>query len=59
MKITELNNKKIAILGFGIENIGFGNLRIFRVDCIWRSEFVNLNSSTPNFGLRLKISPDF
>ena len=45
--------------GFGIENIGFGNLRIFRVDCIWRSEFVNLNSSTPNFGVRLKISPDF
>ena len=45
--------------GFGIENIGFGNLRIFRVDCVWRSEFVNLNSSTPNFGLRLKISPDF
>jgi hypothetical protein len=45
--------------GFGIENIGFGNLRIFRIDCIWRSEFVNLNSSTPNFGLRLKISPDF
>ena len=45
--------------GFGIENIGLETLRIFRIDCIWRSEFVNLNSSTPNFGVRLKISPDF
>lgn len=45
--------------GFGIENIGFGNLRVFRVDCIWSSEFNNPNNSSPNFGVRLGMSPDF
>ena len=45
--------------GFGIENIGFGNLRVFRVDCIWSSEFKNPNNSSPNFGVRLGMSPDF
>tara|TARA_B110000483_G_scaffold119667_1_gene144520 strand:+ start:646 stop:3165 length:2520 start_codon:yes stop_codon:yes gene_type:complete len=45
--------------GFGIENIGFGNLRIFRVDCIWRSEFTNPNNYAPNFGVRVGMSPGF
>jgi hypothetical protein len=45
--------------GFGVENIGFGNLRVFRIDCIWSSEFVNPNNSSPNFGVRLGMSPDF
>ena len=45
--------------GFGVENIGFGNLRLFRIDCIWRSEFNNPNNSSPNFGVRLGMSPDF
>jgi len=45
--------------GFGVENIGFGNLRIFRIDCIWRSEFTNPNNYAPNFGVRVGMSPGF
>ena len=45
--------------GFGVENIGFGNLRVFRIDCIWSSEFNNPNNSAPNFGVRIGMSPDF
>lgn len=45
--------------GMGVENIGFGNLRIFRIDCIWRSEFNNPNTTAPKFGIRLGMTPDF
>tara|TARA_Y100000385_G_scaffold87177_1_gene89754 strand:- start:75693 stop:78191 length:2499 start_codon:yes stop_codon:yes gene_type:complete len=45
--------------GFGVENIGIGNLRIFRIDCIWRSEFSNPNTNSPNFGVRVGMSPGF
>ena len=45
--------------GFGIENIGLGNIRIFRIDCIWRSDLNNTNSVSPNFGIRIGMSPAF
>ena len=45
--------------GFGFENIGFGNLRIFRVDFIWRSESANPDNYAPNFGVRLGLLPTF
>jgi len=45
--------------GFGFENIGFGNLRIFRVDFIWRSESANPDNYAPNFGIRLGLLPTF
>lgn len=47
--------------GFGIENIGYGNLRFLRVDAIWRSEYQPLQNTsavpTPKFALRIGINP--
>lgn len=47
--------------GFGIENIGYGNLRIFRIDAIWRSEYQPVQSKatipTPKFTIRIGIKP--
>jgi len=46
--------------GFGFENIGFGNIRPFRLDFIWRSNFVNFNGPiNPNFGIRLGVKTVF
>ena len=47
---------------FGIENIGYGNLRFFRVDAIWRSNYSPLPgalvSPTPKFAIRIGIKPN-
>ena len=40
--------------GFGIENIGLGNLRIFRVDFNWRGNYKTLTSR--DFGVKVGIS---
>ncbi len=46
--------------GFGFENIGFGNIRPFRLDFIWRSNFVNFNGPVnPKFGIRLGLKTVF
>ena len=46
--------------GFGFENIGFGNIRPFRVDFIWRNNFVNYNGPVnPKFGIRVGIKTTF
>lgn len=37
--------------GFGIENIGFGNLRIFRVDFNWRGNYLD-NPNASKFGVK-------
>ncbi|MCC2591239.1 DUF5686 family protein [Chryseobacterium sp. MFBS3-17] len=37
--------------GFGIENIGFGNLRIFRVDFNWRGNYLQ-NPDASRFGVK-------
>ena len=46
--------------GIGVENIGFGNIRPFRVDFIWRSDFQNFNGPiNPKFGIRVGIKTTF
>ena len=37
--------------GFGIENIGFGNIRIFRIDFNWRGNYLN-NPNASKFGIK-------
>ncbi len=37
--------------GFGIENIGFGNLRIFRIDFNWRGNYLD-NPNVTKFGIK-------
>ncbi len=55
------NEKPYYEYGVGIENIGIGNLRIFRVDAIWRGNyqpaFNNLSEPTPKFAIRIGINP--
>jgi len=47
--------------GFGLENIGYGNLRFLRVDAIWRSNYTPPTNSialpTPKFAIRIGIKP--
>jgi hypothetical protein len=47
--------------GFGIENIGYGNLRPLRVDFTWRNEyeFNNPHNTTPKFGVLVGVKADF
>lgn len=45
--------------GFGFENIGFGNLKIFRVDGIWRNNHQKISKASPKFGMRFGIKLDF
>lgn len=53
-------NKMYSEYGFGIENIGYGNIRPFRVDFIWRSKVDEVFGITPpNFGVRFGFSPGF
>ncbi len=48
--------------GFGVENIGYGNLRFLRIDAIWRSNYTPPSNSiavpTPKFAIRIGIKPD-
>ena len=47
--------------GFGIENIGLGNLRLLRIDAIWRNDYQqannNLIQTPPKFAIRIDIRP--
>jgi len=47
--------------GFGIENIGYGNLRPLRIDFTWRNqyEFQNPHNTTPKFGVLVGVKADF
>jgi Family of unknown function (DUF5686)/CarboxypepD_reg-like domain len=57
---TAPNIKIYGEYGFGIENIGFGNFRPFRLDFIWRTQFANVNGKeSPKFGVGLEFNPDF
>ncbi len=40
--------------GFGIENIGFGNVRILRVDFNWRGNYLH-NPETKKFGIKFGL----
>jgi hypothetical protein len=44
--------------GFGIENIGFGNLRIFRVDFNWRGNYLNM-ADVNKFGIKFGMQFTF
>ncbi len=48
--------------GFGIENIGYGNIRFFRIDAIWRSDYTpslnNVATPTQKFGIRIGLQTD-
>lgn len=44
--------------GFGIENIGLGNLRIFRVDFNWRGNYLE-NPDAKKFGLKAGFQMNF
>lgn len=44
--------------GFGFENLGFGNLRIFRVDFNWRGNYLN-NPDVRKFGIKAGFQVNF
>lgn len=44
--------------GFGIENIGFGNLRIFRVDFNWRGNYLD-RPDISKFGIKAGLQVGF
>lgn len=44
--------------GFGIENIGFGNLRIFRIDFNWRGNYLD-RPEVKRFGIKAGFQWDF
>lgn len=55
------NNQLYYEYGVGLENIGYGNLRLFRLDAIWRSNYKRVNlgvPSPPKFALRIGIKPE-
>ena len=44
--------------GFGLENIGYKNIRPLRVDFIWRGEHTSANGlPSPKFAVRIAIKP--
>jgi hypothetical protein len=54
------NRRVYAEYGFGLENIGIGNLRPIRVDFVWRTDFNNVNGLIPpTFGVRFGFFPEF
>lgn len=54
------NNAVYSEYGFGIENIGYGNIRPFRVDFVWRSTMGEFSGIVPpTFGVRFGFKPGF
>ena len=46
--------------GVGLENIGYGNVRLIRVDFIWRGDHKSINGlPSPKFAVRVGIKADF
>jgi len=46
--------------GFGFENLGLGQVRFFRLDFIWRSQYQALNGpQSPLMGVRVAFRPTF
>jgi len=53
------SNKMYHEYGFGIENIGYGNIRPLRVDFIWRGDHKSVNGlPSPKFAVRIGIRAD-
>ena len=51
-------SKPYVEYGFGLENIGFGNLRPLRVDFIWNN-ISNNSRDSPKFGIRFGFKTTF
>lgn len=46
--------------GFGIENIGGGNIRPLRIDAVFRNKYGGLEGkNNPMWGIRVKVFPEF
>ena len=60
LNYTAPENKPYYEYGIGIENLGIGNFRFFRIDAIWRSSYQSPNGLySPKFGVRIDITPRF
>ncbi len=54
------DNKLYYEYGFGLENIGYGNIRPIRVDFLWRGKHTSVNGlPSPKFAIRIGIVADF
>ena len=51
-------NKPYYEYGFGIENIGFGNLRLLRIDFNWRGNYLE-NTDARKFGVKFGFQYNF
>jgi len=56
-------NKPYYEYGFGIENIGWGNFRLLRLDFNWRGNYLNHNTSATSevrkFGVQFGFQANF
>jgi hypothetical protein len=60
IKYVAPSNKLYYEYGFGLENIGYGNIRPFRVDFVWRGDHTSVNGlASPEFGIRVGVRADF
>jgi hypothetical protein len=56
---TAPSDKMYYEYGFGLENIGYGNIRPLRVDFIWRGDHTSVNGlPSPEFAVRVGIRAD-
>jgi sterol desaturase/sphingolipid hydroxylase (fatty acid hydroxylase superfamily) len=54
----EVPRKPYVEYGFGLENIGFGNIRPLRVDFVWNN-ISNIRRNSPKFGIRFGFKTSF
>ena len=60
IKYTAPSSKMYYEYGFGLENIGYGNIRPLRVDFVWRRDHKSINGlPSPKFAIRIGIKSGF
>ncbi len=60
IQYTAPTNKLYYEYGFGLENIGYGNIRPLRVDFVWRGDHKSINGlPTPKFAVRIGVKAGF
>ena len=60
IKYTAPTNKLYYEYGFGLENIGYGNIRPIRIDFLWRGDHKSINGlPSPKFAVRIGVKADF
>ena len=60
LKLRAPDQKPYFEYGIGLENLGLGQVRFFRLDFIWRGPHKSLNGpQSPEFGVRLSVKPTF